>query len=95
MVRTPAVAKRSFTATGIPWSGPRYSPCAISVSARRASDRAASAVTVMKALRIGSSVVIRASAASANVTGDTRRERTSSAASSIVNWVISSITRAS
>jgi len=35
VVRTPFVLKRSFKLIGIPWSGPRYLPAAISFSARR------------------------------------------------------------
>ena len=45
-VTTPAVKQRSFTATGMPCSGPRYSPRPIAASAAAASASAASAVSV-------------------------------------------------
>ena len=54
VVSTPAVSKRSLIAIGMPCSGPRYPPAAISDSAIAASSRAAPAVTVTKADRCGS-----------------------------------------
>ena len=77
MVRTPAVSKMSLSPIGTPWSGPRHRPAAISASARRASARAWSAVTVTKALSAGFSRSIRARCASATSTGDTVRARMS------------------
>ena len=73
VVRTPAVKSRSFREIGTPCSGPRYAPRAISASAACASARAASPVTVMKALRCGSRRSIRARTASVTATGETSR----------------------
>src|SRR5262249_47371409 len=47
VVRTPAVSSRSFTPKGMPWSGPRYFPWAISRSAAAACASASSRTRVM------------------------------------------------
>ena len=84
VVRIPFVANRSFTATGIPCSGPLYRPVSISRSAWRACSSASSAVTVMNALSRGSTASMRARHDSTSETGDTRRVRIASAAASSV-----------
>ena len=43
----PFVSSRSFTPKGMPWSGPRYLPAAISASACFACASAVSVVSVM------------------------------------------------
>src|SRR2546423_5683877 len=91
VVRIPFVAKRSFTATGIPCSGPLYPPPWISRSAWRACSRARSAVTVMNAFRRGSSVSIRARHDSTSDTGEISRARIASAAASIVMRRVSGV----
>ena len=53
MVRTPVVKSRSFTENGTPWNGPSRAPAITAASARRASSRASSAVTVMNAFTVG------------------------------------------
>ncbi len=59
VVRMPFVSRRSLTPNGIPWSGPRYFPAAISASARFARSRASAGVGVMTHFNFGSSLVIR------------------------------------
>jgi hypothetical protein len=71
VVLTPAVSNRSFNAMGMPWSGPRTRPAAISFSAARASASACSPVTVMNAFHLGFSFSMRSRHACVNATGDT------------------------
>ncbi len=59
VVRMPAVSSWSFTANGMPWSGPRHAPVAASACARSASASALSLQTVMKARRRPSSRPMR------------------------------------
>ena len=54
VVRIPFVSRRSFVPHGIPWSGPRYFPAAISASARRACSSARSRVSVITHFNFGS-----------------------------------------
>ena len=54
VVRMPFVSRRSLTPHGMPCSGPRYFPAAISASARRACSSASSGVSVMTHLSFGS-----------------------------------------
>ena len=84
VVRTPAVSIRSFSATGIPCSGPRQLPREISSSAMRASARAESP-TVMKALSVGLSRSMRSRQARVNSTGEISRRRKRGARCAIVS----------
>src|SRR5262245_23627670 len=59
VVGTPFVASRSFTPYGMPCSGPRILPFAISASAARASASALSRITVTTAFNLGPSVPSR------------------------------------
>jgi hypothetical protein len=59
VVATPAVSTRSFAPQGMPWSGPRYFPAAISASLSFASARAASRTSVMTLLSLPSKRSIR------------------------------------
>src|SRR5213595_3829737 len=49
----PLVASRSFTPHGTPWSGPRYFPEAISLSARAACSSARDSVRVTTQFNLG------------------------------------------
>ena len=70
VVRMPAVSSVSFTEKGTPWRRPSGAPRITASSARRASARASSAVTVTKALRGPFRRSIRARTASTASTGD-------------------------
>ena len=70
VVRTPAVSSVSLTENGTPWRRPSGPPRITAASARRASARASSAVTVTKALRGPFTRSIRARTASTASTGD-------------------------
>ena len=80
VVRRPAVSMLSFSAIGMPCSGPRHRPAASSSSARRASASALSSVTVMNALSCASKRSIRARQARVSSTGETARDFSASAA---------------
>jgi hypothetical protein len=74
-VSTPALSKRSLTASGTPHSAPPGSPRAQADSARRASPRARSRHSARNAPSDGSSATIRAESASTTSTGDSDRSR--------------------
>src|SRR6185437_7619719 len=75
VVATPLVQHRSFTATGIPCSGPRQRPEAISSSARAAVASADSRITVRYACSLGLSLSIRSSSVLVSSTDESRRAR--------------------
>ena len=77
MVRTPAVLYRSFSPTGIPWSGPLYLPAWMSFSAWRAAVRDSSANSVMNEFSTGSVASILVRWASIISTGETSLSLTS------------------
>ena len=83
VIGAPATAKMSLSATGMPCSGPRYPPLAISSAASRAAARASPASTVMKALSRPSSASTRARQASTRSTGESSRRSISRAAAAI------------
>ena len=85
VVRTPAVSIRSFSATGIPCSGPRHSPRPISSSAVAPPRCADSAMTVMKALSAGLSFSIRPR----QLAGNLQPEKSPSAASAAIDQKLS------
>ena len=80
-VGRPATSSRSFTASGIPASGPTPSPATKRRSISAAVSRACSASTTTKALSSGSTCSIRAKAASVSSRADRVRLRTSAARS--------------
>jgi hypothetical protein len=92
VVGTPAWSIRSFSAMGIPCSGPRSWPPASSASACRASARAASAVTAIKARRASLRASMRARHASASASDDSDRARSLRPASTMSSEAMSTPT---
>src|ERR1700677_2917287 len=70
VVRIPAVAKASLRPIGIPCSGPRYPPRAISRSAERACSKASSSVGVTNAWSTGCSCSMRTLHSAVSTTGE-------------------------
>src|SRR5215831_1079717 len=89
VVLMPAVSILSFTANGIPCSGPRQKPRASSFSISRASESAESAVTVIKALNLGLSRSISDRHARIKSSGDRVFARRSADADSMDRDVLS------
>src|SRR4051794_2899744 len=83
-VARPATSNKFFTAKGTPASGPTVLPAAISASTARALARARSAVMSVKALRMVSCCLMRASAASVASSADILRLATALAISEAV-----------
>src|SRR3954466_14861751 len=74
----------SFTASGMPWSGPRGRPDSISFAAAWAAFRASSRQTSMKALSESSCASITRRADSTSATGETSPDATGPTRSAIV-----------
>ena len=85
VVAIPAVSTKSFSATGIPCSGPRSRPSRSAASASAACSRAKSPVTVMYAFSRGSVSAIRASTDSVSPAAVNEPSRSAAPASTIVN----------
>src|SRR5262249_28689897 len=75
------MSTRSLTETGMPCSGPRYRPLAMSFSARAASASARSVMTVMNARSASFSAAMRSRHARVSSTGETSRRSIRRAAS--------------
>ena len=91
VVRTPAVSMLSFTAIGMPWSGPRGRPACSSFSMARASSSASSSRTVMNACSSGSKRRMRSRQARVRSTGETSPSRSSLEACARVRPASSSV----
>src|SRR3984957_9446386 len=80
-VASPCTSNRFLTANGTPASGPGFFPAVTAASIACAFERARSAVTSVKALRMGLCFAIRASAASVTASADSLRPATAEAIS--------------
>src|SRR5450631_3045643 len=90
-VGNPCTSNRFLTAKGTPASGPALLPAAMAASMLRALARARSAVTSVKAFKVGLCLAIRASAASVTPSADNLRLATPCAISAEVSPPLSAV----